>query len=153
MHNKDYIGIDPGISGGVAVIDKLDNATCIACPKTPMLMGEELFGMIPRDGTEIIATIEHVHAFPTDGRSSAFKFGRNFGQWEGILSEMDVPYSLITPYAWQKHFECPKFDAKKLRKRWLKEKAEELYPHLKITFKVSDAILIARFGMDKDLEG
>jgi hypothetical protein len=150
MQNKVYVGIDPGISGGVCVIDRDGNANAIACPKTPMLMGEELFGMLPNDGTEVVGVIEHVHAFPTDGRSSAFKFGRNFGQWEGILSEMNVPYTLVTPYTWQKHFECPKFDTKKLRKRWLKTHAEELYPQIKVTFKVSDSILIARYCMDKD---
>ena len=61
------------------------------------------------ENEDLFATIELVHAFPTDGRSSAFKFGMNYGIWRGILCAFGIKTELVTPQAWQKTFgELPK---------------------------------------------
>ena len=101
-----------------------------------------------------ILYIEYVHSFPTDGRASAFSFGYNFGAWEGIISSLDLSINRVLPRMWQQFFKIPSFqadslaEAKKLRKRWLKRYAEQSFNKQKITFKTSDACLIALYARD-----
>ncbi len=84
-------------------------------------------------------TLEKVHAFPTDARSSAFKFGTNYGAWIGILESNNINYELVMPRVWQKDFSLPK--NKKERKQELKKIAKCFYE--KATLYTSDAICIA----------
>lgn len=139
-----YIGIDPGMGGGIAFIDSDDNSFAFNCPPNPREMSYLLKDML-MDNVEHECIIEHVHAFPHDGRSSVFKFGRNLGQWEGVLCSLEVSYITVTPYVWQKYYGTPKFEEKAKRKRWLKALASEKFPQIKTTFKVSDAVLIANY--------
>jgi len=102
-----------------------------------------------KDKRNTIAYIERVHAFPTDARSSAFKFGMNYGEWLGILGAMRIETILVTPQAWMKYFKeklnikLPKEKPK--RKRKLKEIASQ-YTDKSVTLYNADAILIAAYG-------
>jgi hypothetical protein len=86
-----------------------------------------------------LCILEKVHAFPTDGRSSAFKFGTNYGAWLGILESNNVKYELVLPRKWQEDYHLPK--DKKERKSELKKIAKCFYE--KATLYTSDAICIA----------
>ena len=46
--------------------------------------------------------LELVHNMPEDGGSSAFRFGTNFGFWQGTLASLKIPFKLITPRSWRK---------------------------------------------------
>ena len=141
------IGIDPGKSGAVAVWNEgIDRIT--KCPDSPEKMADEIRKI--KKHKNIIAYIERVHAFPTDGRSSAFKFGMNYGEWLGILASMRIETVLVTPQKWMKHFK-EKFNIKlpkekPQRKRKLKEIASQ-YTDRTVTLYNSDAILIAVYGL------
>ena len=146
------IGIDPGKSGAIAVWDEgIDKA--IKCPDSPEKMAS-IFGSIMTnswiDGDgKIVAYIEQVHAFPTDARSSAFKFGRNYGEWLGVLGALRIKTVFVTPQKWMKHYK-EKFKMtlpkdKQQRKRKLKEIAAR-YTDKKVTLYNADAILIAVYG-------
>ena len=74
---KKILGIDPGKSGGIAWIDNSFEMNAKGCPDTVEKMADLLKEIVGNDDS--ICYIELVHAFPTDGRSSAFKFGVNFG--------------------------------------------------------------------------
>lgn len=132
---KKYIAIDPGKSGGIAVLHE-DYVDAYKCPPTFNEMAK-LIKLISNDS--YVCTVEKVHAFPTDGRSSAFKFGMNYGAWIGILESNDVDYELVMPRVWQKDFNLPKI--KKERKQELKKIAKCF--HEKATLYTSDAICIA----------
>ena len=86
-----------------------------------------------------LCILEKVHAFPTDARSSAFKFGTNYGVWMGILESNNVNYELVLPRKWQEDFQLPK--EKKERKRELKQIAKCFYE--KATLYTADAICMA----------
>jgi hypothetical protein len=146
------IGIDPGKSGAVAVwnegIDKV-----IKCPSDAEKMAN-IFSTLKTDSWvdgdgKIVAYIEQVHAFPTDARSSAFKFGKNYGEWIGVLGTLKIRTIYVTPQKWMKYYkeklkiELPK--DKQQRKRKLKEIAAN-YTDKKITLYNADAILIAVYG-------
>jgi hypothetical protein len=146
------VGIDPGKSGAIAVWDEgIDKA--IKCPDSPEKMANIFNSImtnswIDGDG-KIVAYIEQVHAFPTDGRSSAFKFGKNYGEWLGVLGALRIKTIYVTPQKWMKHYK-EKFNMalpkdKQQRKRKLKEIAAK-YTDKKVTLYNADAILIAVYG-------
>jgi hypothetical protein len=82
--SKITIGIDPGKSGGICVYDGKKMRNVQACPSDPRGMANSLREIIRdfdietlgKDSVQVI--IEHVHAFPMDGRSSVFKFGTSY---------------------------------------------------------------------------
>ena len=153
MMNKVYIGIDPGKGGGIAVIEG-KTARVYACPETVENMAT-LIGMCLNNVSiyETRVYVEKVWAFPTDGRAGSFSFGRNYGQWQGILSAHEVEPTFVTPKVWQGHFEIKKGLPKNIRKKILKQMARDKYPKTKgITLKTADALLIALYGREAILD-
>ena len=147
------VAIDPGASGGIAVWDKgIQNI--YKCPKDVLKMASIINSFKTTSWISekdvIVAYIEQVHAFPTDARSSAFKFGANYGKWLGILGAYKIETILVSPQKWMKYFqEKFKFKLPKNkteRKRKLKEMASK-YTDKKVTLYSSDAILIAMYGV------
>ena len=152
------IAIDPGASGGIAIWDK-GIKSIHKCPKDVEKMADIVNNSvngswINGDG-KAVAYIEQVHAFPTDARSSAFKFGTNYGKWLGILGAKKIKTILVSPQKWMKYyqkkfnFKLPK--NKTERKRRLKELAAE-YTDKTVTLYSSDAILIAMYGVHEQQE-
>ena len=132
---KKYLAIDPGKSGGVAILSE-DSVEAYKCPPTFKEMAKLIKSI--KKNTHL-CILERVHAFPTDGRSSAFKFGTNYGAWMGILESNNVNYELVLPRKWQEDFQLPK--EKKERKQELKKIAKCFYE--KATLYTSDAICMA----------
>jgi crossover junction endodeoxyribonuclease RuvC len=135
-----YLGIDPGMSGGIALMRSDDQQAplLIAMPETLADIREafELVAPITR-----FALIENVHSFPGQGVASTFKFGRIFGRLEGMLTAFNIPYDYVTPQKWQGVLGC----LSKGNKNITKIKAQTLFPGLKITHKTADALLIASY--------
>ena len=149
---RKVIGIDPGKSGGIAVITD-ETVRVYPCPRTINDMAT-LVGICLTDVAPYRAKVfmEKVWAFPTDGRAGSFSFGENYGQWQGILSAHEVNPSLVTPKTWQSHFDIKKGLPKTIRKRILKDLAKEKCPETKgITLKTADALLIAIHGLEAHL--
>ena len=141
-----YIGIDPGKSGGIAVIYQND-IKALKCPDTVEEMAI-LFSLILEDtpAENVKVLIEKVWSRPTDGRASVFTFGTNYGQWQGIIATHEITPDYVTPSKWMKYFECPPKLKKKDRKHWLRDLARVLYVDLpKVTLSTADAILIATY--------
>jgi hypothetical protein len=139
------IGIDPGKSGGVSWTS--------ACGRDRFAKGFRALTYPERGellleiatGQRVMAFIELVGARPTDGRSSAFKFGKDTGILEGMLMAHKIPLIRVTPGTWQRALGClTKGDKKITRTR-----AQEWYPELKATHQTADAILIAEYGRRK----
>lgn len=158
---KMYIGVDPGASGGICGLmqhnekwNGLGDVLCIVSPyKDIETAKSSIEKCIEYKSHKIIACIENVHAFPTDGRSSAFKFGRNAGQWEGLLTALGVPYYKVTPQKWMAHYgELPKdkTERKNLLKGYAQGVLTETGVDKKATLKTADAILIANYIMQKE---
>lgn len=149
------IGIDPGASGGIAVWGN-GLTTMKKCPNNVDDMSEIVnnaknTGYI--ENHNICAYIEQVHAFPTDARSAAFKFGVNYGKWLGILGVHKIKTVMVSPQKWQKYWQRRleiKFPKEKVkRKRRIKEIASH-YTDKQVTLYVADAILIALYGLSEE---
>ena len=146
-----YIGIDPGAGGGIAVIDENNNIKAYKCPSSSedmALLFEVLIGDTPSDDIKLL--MERVWARPTNAVRAAFSYGVNYGQWLGVASSHEIKMNTVIPTEWIRWIGCPKSLKSVIRKRWLKEKAQELYPEIKrVTLKTSDAILITKYAKEE----
>tara|TARA_R100000329_G_C7507598_1_gene178722 strand:- start:149 stop:604 length:456 start_codon:yes stop_codon:yes gene_type:complete len=151
MSTFHIIGIDPGKNGGIARVMSTGNYDNIwkahKCPSTIKEM-DNLIKTFKKFPIRPKVLLENVHAFPTDGRSSAFKFGVNYGIWQGILTANNLEYTLVTPQKWQKHFEDLPKD-KKDRKNTLKQIATDK-TNTKATLNTADAICITIYGLENE---
>jgi len=76
------------------------------------------------------------------GSTGTFTFGKNYGFLRGCLATIGMPFEDVPPQTWQKLLGCQTRGDKNVSKR----KAQQLFPAMKCTHKVSDALLLAQFG-------
>ena len=147
------VGIDTGKRGGVAILSER-KVKLINTPEEPIGMAD-IIGSVTNSAyiehEDLFVYIENVHAFPTDTRSSAFKFGMNYGMWWGILASYKITPVKVHPRNWMKEY-TPLPKEKLPRKRELKERGQRMYPDVKVTLRTSDALLIARYGLITEKE-
>jgi len=93
-----YIGIDPGKSGSMAIIDG-DEISLV--PFEPREYIRAIAGLA---GRKAVCCLEHVSAMPRQGVVSTFNFGSNFGWIQGVLDSFGVSYELVRPAKWKKEF-------------------------------------------------
>lgn len=96
-----YIGIDPGVSGALAVISEGREAKVMTWEPNAYIAA---FRAISASTECSIACLEKVSAMPKQGVTSMFNFGENFGYIRGLLEANGIPYELVTPKKWQKEF-------------------------------------------------
>ena len=146
-----YIGIDPGVSGGVAMINEKGEIQAHKCPKSSddmALLFQILIGNTPTNKIRLV--MERVWARPANAVRAAFSYGVNYGQWLGICATHEVKMSTTLPAKWIHWVGCPKALKKDVRKRWLKQRASDLYPSIKrVTLATSDAILITHYAREQ----
>jgi len=151
------VGIDPGKSGGLVKIHSIQNECSMhKCPSTTQEMASLLRTAKNSafvDNLPILVAIEKVHAFPTDARSAAFKFGMNYGMWLGIIGALNIPLIEVTPQMWMKSY-APLPKIKQERKKKIKEIATEIFEDVynnenRVTYAVSDAALIALWCLER----
>ena len=150
------IGIDPGLSGAIAVME--DNKVLNIFDIPVMSEGKKnkrqlnsalLVNLLKKNinkEEEVAVVVEQVNAMPGQGVTSMFNFGQTFGALKGICAALELPIFFVRPSKWKKHFEL--INSSKDASR---TKAIEMYPKLssqlskKKDVNKSDAILIARF--------
>jgi hypothetical protein len=137
---KLYIGIDPGLSGGIAFVPATGTPWAFKMPETDRDLVDLLSDNISLHTAT--AMLELVHSSPQMGVKSAFTFGEGYGRLQAILTALRVPYERIRPQAWQKAMGCLTKGDKNVSKR----RAQELFPTLKVTHATADALLIAEFN-------
>ena len=105
------IGIDPGLSGALVVInEKSEVVDFTLMPSMSMNSKNIVNTLLLTDWIKDIqsisqgafAVLESVHAMAGQGVSSSFNFGRSFGAIEGVLGALKVPYQYVSPQKWKK---------------------------------------------------
>lgn len=134
-----YIGIDPGVSGGLAMIAASGDAVAIKMPPTHRDIYTWL--VAASSGNVSKGAIEFVRSSPQMGVSSAFTFGRGLGALEMALVAAGISFDHVLPRKWQQAMGCLSGGDKNVTKR----RAQEMFPHLTITHAVADALLIAEW--------
>ncbi len=150
------IGIDPGLSGGIAILEDKKVLGLYDMPvmaegkkNKRQLNSAELVNIIKNNikvNEEIAVIVEQVNAMPGQGVTSMFNFGQTFGAIKGVCAALNLPIFFVRPSKWKKHYEL--INSSKDSSR---TKVIEMYPSLssqlskKKDVNKSDAILIARF--------
>ena len=135
-----YVGIDPGKSGSVAMLNEFGTVICVIRNELPLSEIATKIAHAVR-GFHATALIEKVNAMPKQGVSSTFKFGESFGQLQGVIATCGIPFEFVLPRRWQQKMGCLSGGDKNVTKA----RAMALWPNQKITHKESDALLIAEY--------
>jgi len=101
-----YIGIDPGLSGGLAIIDH--NNKVKVCIPMPLKNGEidvrilaaHIQAAMKEDNT--FAVLEKVSSRPGQGVCAMFTFGRVVGEIKAVLKMLRCPFEEVMPQKWKK---------------------------------------------------
>ena len=157
------IGIDPGLSGAIAVmhdkkvINMYDMPVMAEGKKNKrQLNSSQLVNIIKENINEdedTIVVVEQVNAMPGQGVTSMFNFGQTLGAIKGVCAALRLPIFFVRPSKWKKHFEL--INSSKDASR---TKVIEMYPTLssqlakKRDVNKSDAVLIAKFYFETKLK-
>ncbi len=149
---KVCIGIDPGASGCVAVIEAGVITTCSLkeTDRDVALFLAHWRDYAVTNGHELAVILEHVHARPGNGNIASFKLGCSFGTLYGMLTALAIPFHLVRPTVWQRKFSLLKPRGKVItqtqKKNMHKKEAQRRYPEVKVIHLNADAILIAEYA-------
>ena len=129
------IGIDPGLSGGIAVMENNKVLNIFDMPVMPegkknkrQLNSAQLSILIKeniKSNENVAIVVEQVNAMPGQGVTSMFNFGQTFGAIKGICAALELPIFFVRPSKWKKYFEL--INSSKDSSR---TKAIEMYPAL-----------------------
>ena len=157
------IGIDPGISGAIAIFENGQLDTILDMPTLKIASGKTMKSHISAIGlVRILDTwtlvsdgqahivIEKVGAMPGQGVTSMFNFGRSAGIIEGVVAALQRPYTYVTPAAWTKAVgRAAGKDASRMRAMELFPTRAELFKRAKDDGR-ADAALIAYWYITKN---
>lgn len=154
---KYVIGIDPGASGAVAILDhEGDLIEVWDIPTVEIKSGKtvkkrispEMFAAEIRNWQDAHSCYtEKVSAMPGQGVSSMFQFGESLGIIRGIMAGMAIPLTLVTPANWKRDMKLP------TGKEWSRQRAAQMWPkHAKSFARVKDdgraeAALLGLWGL------
>lgn len=109
-------GIDPGLTGAVAVLhddvfhDVFDIPTAGRGKKGRQVVNASELANIFRaqiimaHGAYVHAIVEDVHSMPGQGVSTTFSFGKSCGAIEGVLGALRIPTTFVSPAVWKRSF-------------------------------------------------
>jgi len=136
-------GIDPGLSGALAVLSENGTLDSIHMPRMDKLVDGGYVARWLCDRDVNFAVMEQAGAFPGQGVAGMFNYGRSYGQVLGALQASLIPYSLVTASRWKNNLGLSK-DKERSRRR-----AIELFPEFAYQFQLkkdearAEAALIA----------
>jgi crossover junction endodeoxyribonuclease RuvC len=156
----DVIGIDPGLSGALAMYNEngLQDVYEIPTAKSTGRGREVLWAELNEQWNYRFLFAEHtflekVMSRPGEGVSSAFKFGLVYGGLIGMNTAKKIPLTMVTPGVWMKEMGVGRGskEASVIR-------AEQLFPGHSGLFRgpkggkkdgAAEAALISKYGYDK----
>ncbi len=152
-----FIGIDPGLSGGLAFLSG-EEMDARPMPTLIITKGKgarrvldltalaNLIDDKAKNTPRIHVYIERVASMPKQGVASMFSFGESYGAIKGIIAANFLPMTLVTPQAWKSKLKVSsnKDDAR-YRASQLMPRAAHLWPR-RSDDGLAEAALIAFYG-------
>jgi crossover junction endodeoxyribonuclease RuvC len=152
-------GLDPGLSGALAIVDDGGVVTVDYLPTHQAQHGKagKQRNELDLHALRLVLTehrighvfLESVSARPGQGVVSMFRFGYAAGSLYGLVIGLALPVTLVRPQTWQKHHGIgPSPDA-------ARQRAVQLYPAVaerllkKRDSNRADAILVAAYGLQQ----
>lgn len=149
-----WIGIDPGLTGGIAVVHR--ELPALVRPMPTVKVSSKGFVKNALNATEAarilrpfadsgtVALVERVNAFPGQGVASMFSLGWSFGGILAVLATLGIPTLLVEAKDWKAHFKLTK------DKELARSLAVRLFPSVLLPNKgdhgQAEALLIALYG-------
>ena len=103
--STDYVGIDPGKTGAIAIIEESRRKVL----DVPVINGDyyfyEMYMLLFKaklSNVHTYLTLERQQAMPGQGVSSTFQTGRGYGAWEAICSITVPDFQIVSPRVWKK---------------------------------------------------
>lgn len=146
------IGIDPGLTGAIAVLGEAIEAYDMpvmakGTGKKQQVNAAEVANILLCHQGAATVYLERVAAMPKQGVSSTFSFGETFGVMRGVTAALGIPLELVTPQSWKRRFSLLGADKDAAR-----TKAIELFPEAPLSRKKdigrAEALLIAVYGLE-----
>lgn len=161
---NNFIGIDPGLSGAIAVIENGDlyvfdmpvlEYDISGKKKRKELNVGKLAGLL--DVANCQAYLEGVAGMPGMGGTQMFAFGQSYGMTKAALALKGVPYEIISPQKWKNYFGLKKTRGMTTSefKTLSRELAMQKFPARAERFKRkkddgrAEAALIALYGLEQ----
>ena len=164
-----FMGIDPGKTGALALIDEKGTAVLVRDWCDGPLLAKELRAIdityAPKLTIieKVAAMTRKVTAFGKGGKrevkiikqgvTSSFTFGANYGWWLGALDSLGFKYQTIAPVSWMARMKIPK-KANSNDKPSLPI-ARRLFPNMELHLKKhdgrADALMIAEYARCRTL--
>lgn len=152
MSNETILSIDPGKLGGFA----LWLPTGISVQAMPDTEGDIIDYLkhctLVAEGSNRIAIMEEQRGFTPQGEkgfkmagANMFTFGQGYGHLKGGLQMAGWRLELVNPKTWQSGLSlgsAKRHPSKTAWKNHCKQRAQALYPGIKLTLQTCDAILI-----------
>jgi crossover junction endodeoxyribonuclease RuvC len=169
-----HVGVDPGKGGAIAFhvggrwlvhdcplvetstktrTNKKTGKKIVTVKKesSPILMATLFRDVLEKEGRsnpKFVVHVEKVSAMPGQGVTSMFSFGRNFGQWEGVIAALGCEVHYVTPQRWKKTMLAGQPKGKEAARM----RALQLFPYLVDALKRkkddgrAEALLIGEYG-------
>ena len=139
------IAIDPGKGGGCVLASRAEIKTISFKSRHLNNLALELEALPIQH-----AYIERVYGTATLTHAKQFEFGRNVGQWEGLLASLGSPITYVPPRTWQFPLKIYERTYNK-RKSALFKLAKQRFSHLgSVTRATCDAWLILEWALNND---
>ena len=160
------IGIDPGINGGYAVWDT--KGEIIAAYKMSDTYSDLVMSISSMKGNveseKSIAYMEQLSTFMGRRAQHNALLFKSYGAWEMLCAALQIPLRLVPPKTWQEGVKVLSRPPKLIKtmsdseqSAWYRQKkkahkvlAARLFPHIKVTDYIADALLIAEYGRLKE---
>ena len=111
MTTTGILGIDPGLSGGLALYDGRAIIQAAPMPVIKLAGKGEIdlarLSAILREWAPACAWVEQQQAMPRQGVASSFRTGQNYGTLMGFLQASGVPVTIVRPSTWKRVMGVP----------------------------------------------
>jgi crossover junction endodeoxyribonuclease RuvC len=121
------LGVDPGLSGALAIVETINGLPVLvdaidmpsagsgAKARVDIIAAAEWIAK----HAPSMAFVERAQAFPGQGRSSAFSYGRSVGAVETVVAMCSIPMTLVEASGWKHQLHLPGKDKEAARQRAL----------------------------------
>jgi len=155
---RTYLGIDPGVTGAVAILDVEDDGTqTLTVTPTPcdwVQVGtgkrrryavdrcRDLLGDLD---TVSLAYLEQQSARPKQGTASSFSTGYGYGVWVALLTAQLIPFAAVPAPRWRARagLAAQPGAPKKAIKEGVRLAATRRFPTVPISVEHADAVMLA----------
>lgn len=143
---RNIVAIDPGASGGIAVESQFNKAIAFPMPGTE---GDLINLLKPYAYAEFYLENLVKHMGGGIPASAMAVYASNWGFIKGAIQGMGCPLHIVGPQKWQKFLGLGNKRRDQSKTEWknkLKAEAQRLYPHLGVTLKTADALLLLSYA-------